>query len=84
MSGCAAAGPYGLVGNDRGGVIPWSPAVAYIYRDVAAEHCARYFKVPEITSVHRWYGDFVGFTCQFPRGYDPVRAQYGATVRALY
>jgi hypothetical protein len=61
-------------GNDTGGIIAWSPAIRGIYRTVAAEHCAQYNKVARITSVHPWYGDYVGFVCAFPRGYDPVKA----------
>jgi hypothetical protein len=76
LASSAYAGWYGEYGNDTGGIIPWSPAVSHIYRDVAASHCAQYNKVAQITSVHPWYGDYVGFTCAFPRGYDPVKAWY--------
>jgi hypothetical protein len=76
LASTAQAGWYGEHGNDTGGIIPWSPAVSQIYWDVAANHCAQYNKVPHITSVHPWYGDYVGFTCAFPRGYDPVKAWY--------
>ena len=30
--------------------------------------------VARITSVHARYGDYVGFACEFPRSYDPVKA----------
>lgn len=79
-SASAWFGLHGLVGNDRGGIIPWSPAVKYVYRDIAAAHCAQYNQVARITSVHPWYGSYIGFDCRFPRGYDPVRARYLATV----
>jgi hypothetical protein len=69
-------GWYGQYGNDTGGIISWSPAVRYVYKDIAAAHCAQYNKVAYITSVHPWYGDYVGFVCAFPRGYDPVKAWY--------
>jgi hypothetical protein len=72
---------YGKYGNDTGGYIPWSPDIRYIYRDIAANHCAQYNKVALITSVHAWYGDYVGFVCAFLRGYDPVKAWYGPPVR---
>lgn len=76
---CAHAG-YGdlfpIKGNDTGGVIPWSPWVKHTYRAMAADFCAQYNKVAHITSVHPWYGDFVGFTCAFPRHYDPVKDLY--------
>jgi hypothetical protein len=72
----ADVGPYGLKGNDTGGIIPWTPVVNMFYREVAADHCARFSKVARITSVHRRIGDYVGFTCRFPRGYDPVKYRY--------
>jgi hypothetical protein len=64
---------YGINGNDTGGIIPWSPQIRYTYRDIAALHCAGYKKVARITSVHARYGEYVGFACHFPRGYDPVK-----------
>jgi hypothetical protein len=76
----------GLTGNDTGGIIQWTPLVRTTYRDIAAAHCARYNKVAEITSVHPWYGDYVGFRCHFPRGYDPMKAYFTPlipVVRAL-
>lgn len=77
-------GIWGVQANDTGGIIPWSPQIAYIYRDIAAAECARWNKVAQITSVHAWYGDYVGFRCHFPRGYDPVKAMYAPpVVRAL-
>jgi hypothetical protein len=72
----ANAGWYGEYGNDTGGIIPWSPEVSTVYKQVAAHHCAQYDKIARITSVHRWYGDYVGFVCAFPRGYDPEKAWY--------
>lgn len=78
-------GAYGFTGNDTGGIIPWSPEIAPVYRDIAAAHCAGYNKQARITSVHAWYGDYVGFVCRFPRGYDPMMARYApAVVRVRY
>jgi hypothetical protein len=75
----------GVQGNDGGGIISWSPEVAPVFRDMAAGHCARWNKVAIITSVHRVYGDYIGFVCQFPRGYDPVKAFYqGGVIRTRY
>lgn len=73
-------------GNDTGGIIAWSPAIASDYRQIAADHCARFNKVEVITSVHKWYGDYVGFRCYFPRGYDPRKGVVAAprAIRALY
>ena len=65
---------YGINGNDTGGIIPWSPALrAYGYREAAQHHCDGYRKLARITSVHARYGDYVGFACEFPPGYDPVK-----------
>jgi len=72
----AAASParadylHGLVGNDTGGIIPWSPPADYYRVAIASQHCARYGKLAVITSVHRQYGDYIGFVCRFP---PPVR-----------
>jgi hypothetical protein len=78
VAGAAGAdvGPYGLKGNDTGGIIPWTPVVELIYRQVATDHCARFAKIARITSVHRKIGDYVGFTCRFDRYYDPVKYRY--------
>jgi hypothetical protein len=65
---------YGINGNDTGGIIPWSPALRiYGYREAAQDHCNGYHKVARVTSVVARYGDYVGFACEFPRGYDPVK-----------
>ena len=82
----ALAGWHDLRANDTGGIIPWSQAVALTYRQIAVDHCARFDKVAVVTSVHRRYGDYVGFRCFFPRGYHPRKAVWAAPrgVRALY
>jgi hypothetical protein len=80
LSAGAQAGIFGIWGghsNDTGGIIPWSPEIAHTYRDIAAAECARWNKVAFITSVHRVYGDYVGFVCHYPRGYDPRKARWG-------
>lgn len=70
----------GLVGNDTGGIIPWSP-YAEVYRfAIAADHCARYSKYARITSVHRQYGDYIGFHCLFP---PPVRVLVTTPTRVI-
>jgi hypothetical protein len=72
VSGAACADPSpGLTGNDTGGIIQWTPDVAPYYHDIAAEHCARWNRIARITSVHRRYGDYVGFRCIVDRRYDP-------------
>ncbi|MEN3383596.1 MAG: hypothetical protein V7608_3640 [Hyphomicrobiales bacterium] len=66
---------YGINGNDTGGIIPWSPALrAHGYQAAAQDHCGGYHKVARVTSVHARYGDYVGFACEFPRNYDPVKS----------
>ncbi len=67
---------YDFKGNDTGGIISWNPEIAHIYKDIAAAHCWRYHKVAFITSVHPVYGDYIGFVCAFPQGYDPVKERY--------
>jgi hypothetical protein len=64
----------GLTGNDSGGIIQWTPEAAYTFRDLAFFHCARYNKIAVISSIHRRYGEYVGFRCYFPREYDPRKA----------
>jgi len=71
-AGPAVAGYAHLVGNDTGGIIPWSPDIEPLAYSIAAEHCARYYKRPRITSIHRQYGDYIGFRCIFPQGHDWV------------
>jgi hypothetical protein len=67
--GSAPAGAYfagpgpGITGNDTGGIIPYSPAIEPIFRQLAAAYCARWGRLSYITSVHRRYGDYVGFVC---------------------
>jgi hypothetical protein len=62
FAGLAGPGP-GITGNDTGGIIPYSPQVARTYRFLARAHCARYGRLSHITSVHRRYGDYIGFVC---------------------
>ena len=59
----AGWGPYGVTGNDTGGIIPWSPGIRQIAFNLASEHCGRYNKYARITSVHARYGDYIGFAC---------------------
>ena len=61
----------GSVGNDVGGIIPWSPEAEANALDVAQSNCARSQQYAVITSVHREYGDYIGYRCQ----YDPPPRQ---------
>jgi hypothetical protein len=58
---CAQAQVYH--GNDTGGIISWSCENEAAAQAIAAEYCARWDKYHRITSVHRHYGDFIGFAC---------------------
>jgi hypothetical protein len=50
-------------GNDTGGILPYSPEVRGVYRQMAAEHCARWHRLSHVTSVHPRYGDYITFVC---------------------
>jgi hypothetical protein len=50
-------------GNDTGGIIPWSCENEADAREIAGAFCAGYGKFARITSVHRMYGDYIGFNC---------------------
>jgi len=58
----AGPGP-NVTGNDTGGIFPYSPAVEGSYQGIAADYCARYGRLAKVTSIHRIYGDYVGFVC---------------------
>ncbi|HEY7301750.1 MAG TPA: hypothetical protein VH684_27995 [Xanthobacteraceae bacterium] len=91
-----AGEPY-VHSNDTGGIISWSCEAEAEARSIAAYECGRFGKYPRITSVHRRYGDYIGFQClwnpniafyQIP----PVRTRsscaahvhrYGRVVKAL-
>ena len=67
---------YGVVSNDTGGIIPWSPLTEQHRWEIAAKHCAWWGKTPIITSVHRQYGDYIGFRCVFPPSTGAVVTKY--------
>jgi hypothetical protein len=52
-------------GNDTGGIIPYSPDIrdVRVYRQLAADYCAQWRRLSHVTSMHRKYGDYVGFVC---------------------
>ena len=80
LAATSAGAGWGVQGNDTGGIISWTPEVETVYAETAAAHCFRYHKVAFITSIHRVYGDYVGFVCAFPRDYDPAKAWSGVVV----
>jgi len=68
QAGAFSAGPWfdrvTPWGNDTGGIIPYSPEYnAEAYKAIAADYCAHYGRLSQVTSLHRNYGDFVGFVC---------------------
>jgi hypothetical protein len=65
FAGAIILGPGpGLTGNDTGGIIAYTPDLEKgVYKAMAADWCARWGRLSHITSVHRIYGDYVGFVC---------------------
>jgi hypothetical protein len=63
-AGPASPGPRpGITGNDTGGIIPYTPELEGAYSGIAADYCARWHRLSQITSKHRMYGDYVSFVC---------------------
>ncbi len=65
-------------GNDLGGIFAWSPQTHRFRHRIAADYCARWNKIHRITSVAPRYGDYIGFSCYWPRGTN------GIVVRSAY
>jgi hypothetical protein len=67
LAGILGPGPWfgrpWVWGNDTGGIIPYTPEVGGLYREMAADYCAHWHRLSHITSVHRRYGDYVAFVC---------------------
>ena len=61
----ASCGVYGPKGNDVGGIIPWSPEAEAMALDTAQANCGRYNQFAVITSIHRTYGDYISYACQW-------------------
>jgi hypothetical protein len=72
-AGFRDTGP-GLTGNDTGGIIQATPETIHTFKEIAAAHCGQWHRYAGITSVHRVYGDYIGFRCVFDRRYDPRKA----------
>jgi hypothetical protein len=53
----------GITGNDTGGIFPYSPDLEGAFEQIAADYCARWHRISQITSIHRMYGDYVSFSC---------------------
>src|SRR6478672_1392903 len=54
---------WGPKGNDTGGIIPWSPENEHNAFAIASEQCGRWNKYAVATSIHRVYGDYIGYKC---------------------
>jgi hypothetical protein len=79
----ASAGPIlvGVVANDTGGIIPWSPEAQRLRHAIASSYCARYSKYARITSVDAQYGGYIGFVCRWRiPGYVEVSRSRGFVV----
>jgi hypothetical protein len=65
VAGVVFLGPgRGLTGNDTGGIIVYQPNLEPdVYREMAANWCARWNRLSHVTSVHRMYGDYISFVC---------------------
>jgi len=68
LGGCATP-PF--TATATGGIIAWSPNAEAARHEIAGRYCAQYGKMHRITSNHRRYGDYIGFACYWPRGYNP-------------
>lgn len=71
LSSCGVFGPKG---NDTGGIIPWSPENEKNAFEIAQSNCGFFNKYAVATSIHRVYGDYIAYTCQWdPPGRKPRR-----------
>lgn len=61
----ASCGVYGPKGNDVGGIIPWSPEAEAAALDTAQANCGRFNQYAVITTIHRVYGDYISYACQW-------------------
>ena len=60
---CEAWSPFGINGNDTGGIIPWSPENEARAFEIASAQCARWNKYPLATSIFRMPGSYIGYRC---------------------
>jgi len=61
----SCTGVNGPNGNDTGGIIPWSPDAEANAIDIAQNNCGWHDKYAVITSIHREYGDYIAYACQW-------------------
>ena len=69
----SCVGPYGSKGNYNGGIIPWSPEAEDNAIEIAQSNCSRFDAYAVITSVHRVYGDYIGYECRWRPPARPMR-----------
>ena len=84
LAGSAGAAGFSVRGNDTGGKIAWSPEAEGRFQQIADEHCSWWDKAARITSYHPRQGDYIGFVCEFPRGYDPRKGAWRFQWRPFY
>jgi len=61
----SCSGVRGPVGNDTGGIIPWSPEAERNALDIAQANCGRYGQYAEIAAVVRGSGNYISYRCQW-------------------
>lgn len=71
-------------GNDTGGIIPWSCENEVAARAIAGAYCAGWNKYARITSVHRMYGDYIGFNCLWRPNIGPYQIPAVGTRASCY
>jgi hypothetical protein len=74
----ASCGVVGAKGNDTGGIIPWTELNEEHAVDIAQANCRQYGKHAVATSIHRVYGDYIGYACQWDQ---PVATPTGLQAR---
>lgn len=68
----SCSGIHGPVGNDLGGIIPWSREAEANALDIAQGNCGRYNQYAVIESAVRGYGNYISYRCQW---YPPRRTR---------
>lgn len=70
-----------FVGNDTGGIISYSLTGQGDVSLIAADHCAKYGKVPRLTGVQAYPGGYLSFACVWAYPQDIVRPAAALRVR---
>jgi hypothetical protein len=73
---------WGTKGNDTGGIIPWTPENEANAYQIASERCSSWNKYAVATSLHRQYGDYIGYRCVWDKpGVLVVRERHRVDVK---